>query len=267
MRPRWRQDGPKMATRRPKMAPRRPKTAPRRPKTAQDGPRGLRDGAKTAQDGPKMARRRPKTAPRRPKTGQDGPRRPQDGTKTAQDGPKMAPRWPQDGPRWRQDGPRWHKMAPRWPKMRRCIWLPLGSLQVHSGFLLVSIWLPFCEFLKAFWHIFLQNENTIPTTFQRWTGIQFGRAGVSRSARPPCSRSAGSIRRASLLAQAVLILLASFKRGSAHSAGPSQVASKFPPSCLQDASKLPTFRHANFAGHSACLFAAILAHLGSLLAP
>ena len=139
----------------------------------------------------------------------------------------MAPRWPQEGPRWPQDGPRWHKMAPRQPKMRRCIWLPLGSLQVHSGFLLVSIWLPFCEFLKAFWHIFLQNENTIPTTFQRWTGIQFGRAGVSRSARPPCSRSAGSIRRASLLAQAVLIPEAS------SACRPSM------PNCLLGAPRIP----------------------------
>ena len=199
-----------MAPRRPKTAPRWPGDGPRRPQDGQDGPRRPQDGTKTAQDGPKMAPRWP----------QDGPRWRQDGPrwhkmaprwpKMAQDGPKMAPRWPQEGPRWPQDGPRWHKMAPRQPKMRRCIWLPLGSLQVHSGFLLVSIWLPFCEFLKAFWHIFLQNENTIPTTFQRWTGIQFGRAGVSRSARPPCSRSAGSIRRASLLAQAVLILLASF---------------------------------------------------------
>ena len=130
-----------------------------------DGSKVAQDGSGCCQDGPRWLQDRIVSVPFGLWVGfrwfRNGPRWPQDGLKMASRGPKMAPRRPKMAPRWPQDGPR----------------RPSRSFQ--GRFRDLSC----CKksFLSAF-----------PFPFE-WGGIRFGRAGFSRSARPPCSRSAGSI--------------------------------------------------------------------------
>ena len=111
------------------------------------------------------------------------PRRPQNAHKTPQDAPKT----PQDAPRRPQDAPR---TPPRRPK---------APPDYDFGTILRRFWKTFGRVLEGFFGRFCRQ---ICLLFWRIFGLpRFFACGLSCNARPPCSRSAGSIRRASLLAQ------------------------------------------------------------------
>ena len=103
------------------------------------------------------------------------PRRPQNAHKTPQDAPKT----PQDAPRRPQDAPR---TPPRRPK---------PSPGNDFGMIVRRFWKTFGRVLEGFFGRFCRQ---ICLLFWRIFGLpRFFACGFSCNARPPCSRSAGSI--------------------------------------------------------------------------
>ena len=141
-------------------------------------PFSLQDAPRGFQDAPRTPTKRPKTPPRHPKTPQDAPRPPQD--------------------------------APRTPPRR-----PKAPPDNDVGTILRRFWKTFGRVLEGFFGRFCHQ---ICLLFWRIFGLpRFFACGFSCNARPPCSRSAGSIRRASLRASSRVRALATWLYRNIHS--------------------------------------------------